>query len=230
MKKKLFVAGACLLLVFQSCNNEELSQGNTQMMKTETSGDAIMGRAAAESQTLQGFVANQLAIDAEIKAILDSETNVDYSMIQAGLEKVQTTEELEQLYRDANVNRAEELISLYNELNLHSEAFIKSNPDFYSNNTEEVRTKLITAEIDAQIGYSDDSAMMKANCHANFVKASKRCMRNYAITMSFAAVSGFISFGASTVVGAAAATAVMIACNADADEDYHDCVQDGGTP
>ncbi|MBB4806409.1 hypothetical protein HNP38_001681 [Chryseobacterium defluvii] len=232
MKKKLFIAGVSLFMIFQSCTNEELSsQSDPQMMKTEINSSSTAGRSASESHTLKGFVANQLAIDAEIKTLLDEEVNINYSAIQAGLGNVKTNEELEQLYRNANVTHAEELVSLYKELSLHTEAFIKSNKDFYSSYNEEDRARLITAEIDSQIGYHEESGIMsKANCHANYVKASNRCMRNYAITMSFAAVSGFVSFGASTVIGAAAATAVMIACNSDADEDYHDCVHAGGTP
>lgn len=232
MRKKLFATGVFLLLVFQSCNNnEELSyQDNAQMIKVETSGDAVFAKLAAESQTLQGFVANEIAIAAQIKTLLDNEVNVNYSMIQTGIGNVKTVEELELLYRNANVSHAVELISLYEELSLNTQTFINSNPEFYSLYTEEERTEFINNEIDTQLEYNEASVFAKTNCHANFVKASKRCMKKFAMEVGLAAIGGIFTGGTTAVIGSGVATVNMIMCNADADEDYHDCVHEGGQP
>ncbi|RKT01123.1 hypothetical protein [Chryseobacterium defluvii] len=232
MRKKLFVAGACMLLAFQSCNNnDELSgQDHSTITKTETTNQSSVSRVTSDSQSLSGYVSNQIATQTEIKNLLDNETNVDYSAIQAGLQNIQTIEELELLYKNANVVRAEELVSLYEELNSNTEIFINSNRDFYANYSEEDRLRLLSAEIDSQLSYNDSETFARTNCHANFVKASKRCMKKFAMEVGLAAIGGIFTGGTTAVIGSGIATVNMIMCNADADEDYHDCVHEGGQP
>ena len=225
MKKNLFVTGMLFLQIFQSCNNDELSLQNV----TSTTEKSNTSRLAFDSKTLSGFVSNQLILQAQVKELLVVEKNVDYSMIQSGLQNVKTIEDIHLLYKNANITHGEELISLYKEMSLNAETFIKNNSDFYSKYNKEERLEIITKEIDSQLRY-DDGLSSKVDCHTNFVKASNRCMRNYAISMTGVAVSGFFSFGVGTVVGGAVATTMMVACNSDADSDYHDCVKGGGQP
>lgn len=231
MKTKLSIAGVLFLLAFQSCDNrasEELSSQNGTIKVSSSKGNNL-ARLSFDSKSLSGYISNQLALQLEVKNLLDNEKNVDYSLIQSELQNVETIEQLELLYKNANILHGEELISLYNEMNSNSEIFINNNKDFYTKYTQDQRSTLIIEEIDRQLGY-DDNLAARVNCHANFVKASNRCMRNYAISMTGVAVSGFFSFGVSTVVGGAVATTMMVMCNSDADEDYHDCVKGGGQP
>jgi len=229
MRKKLLLIGVISLLsISQSCSNsEELSSKNTSQVE-KTNG--MSNRMMSNSKSLSGYVSDILSIQTEIKSILDNESNANFSMIQSGIENVKTVEDLKLLYRNANVIHVEELISLYTEMSQSSETFIKSNSEFYTNFNEEKRKQIIYNEIDTQLGYNEFSETARTNCHANFTKASGRCMRNYAIAMTGVAVSGFFSFGVGTVVGGAVATTMMIMCNSDADADYHDCVHDGGQP
>lgn len=231
MRKKLLVIGILSLLsIFQSCNNDgELSTNDNNSSITETT-NSYGSRLASDSKTLSGYITNILSIQTEIISILDSESNANFAMIQSGMQNVKTVKDLELLYRNANVTHIEELISLYETMGSNSETFIKSNPDFYSNYTEEKRSELMISEIDNQLGYIDDDLQARTNCHNNYVKANNRCLRNFAITMTGVAVSGFFSFGVSTVVGGAAATIMVQFCVHDAEIDYSDCVHDGGTP
>lgn len=230
MRKKLFVVGVLSLLsIFQSCNNgEEIS--NEKNSSVEKTASSYSSRLTSDSKTLSGYVTNILATQTEIKSILDSENNANFAMIQSGMQNVKTVEDLELLYRNANVTHIEELISLYESMGNNSEIFINNNPDFYSNYTEKNRSELIINEIDIQLGYTEGDLQARTNCHNNYVKGNKRCLRNFAITMTGVAVSGFFSFGVSTVVGGAVGTIMLQACVHDTEIDYSDCVKDGGTP
>lgn len=232
MKKKLFVAGMLFLLTFQSCSNNDELTGQESGAKIEKSNISNrLNARSADSKSLSGFIANQLSIEAEIKDLLDNESKVDYSGIQLGLDKIRTIEELQSLLKSSNIVEAEKLILLYQEMDSNNEMFINSNPEFYSKYNEEERQKILTAEIDSRLGYNEETgALAKTNCQANFTKASNRCMRTYAIAMAGVAVSGFFSLGVGTAVGGTVATIAMIACNSDAEDDYHDCVKDGGQP
>lgn len=219
MKKQLFIAGMLFLLVAQSCSsNDELSSQNDQQKKE------MDNRLTSDSKTLSGYIKNQLTISTKIKDLLDQEKGADFSMIQTGLEKVKTVDDLKMLYKNANVKNIDQLITLYQELNSNTQTFVGNNPDFYSKYKEEERLSLLTNEIDSQLDASNIFGTARANCQGNFATASKRCMRNYLMSMTVAVVGGTISFGAGAIIAGAAATAVMIACNSDAESDYHTCM------
>jgi hypothetical protein len=225
MQKKLFAAGILFLLVFQSCNNNEDLPSQDTRIENKISDNA----AGSSSKTLSGYVTSQLSIQSEIKTLLESEKNVNYSLIQSSLQSITSIEGLEQLYNNANVEHRAELLSLFAELNSNTEVFIKSNPGFYSNYTEKERLDLLTVEIDAQLGDASGTAA-RENCHAGFVKATKRCMRTFALEASFAVVGGIFTGGIGGAIGGALATTHMVICNSDADTDYHQCVSAGGQP
>ena len=231
MRKKLFVVGVLSLLsIFQSCNNgEEIS--NEKNSSVEKTASSYSSRLTSDSKTLSGYVANILATQTEIKSILDSESNANFAMIQSGMQNVKTIEDLELLYRNANITHIEELISLYKNISTDSETFSKSNPEFYSRYTDEERLNLLTQEIDSQLGYSEAEGLSaRTNCHAVFMKATRRCMRNYAIEIAGSVAVGVFTGGIGGGIAAGIATVHMIACNGDADIDYHDCVEEGGQP
>lgn len=229
MRKKLFVAGALFLLVFQSCSSsEDLSTGQDPNMKVTQKASLKNGRSS--SGTLANYVSAQLNIQSEIKNILDNEKNADFSLIQSRIDRVKTVEELEKLYKSAKIERSRELISMYEKMRNNSQAFRDSNADFYSKYNEEERGRMLTNEIDQQLGYDENARMANGrNCQAGYVRASNRCMRNYAITMGGAVLVGVFSGGTGAVIGGAVATTNMIVCNSDAETDYRTCVRDGGT-
>ncbi|EJL72443.1 hypothetical protein [Chryseobacterium populi] len=231
MKKSLFVVGACLLLMLQSCHNtDDLSVQDTPV-KTESHSKALSRIGETDNQTLSGYVKNQLAIQSGIKVILDSEVNADFSLIQSRISSVTTVEELEALYKEAKIERFNDLISSYTSMADNTQAFRNANPEFYSRYTEEQRTAMLTQEIDLQLNYREESALTaRRNCHTEFTSASRRCMRNFAIEVGMSAVGGIFTGGAGAVVGGAAATVHMVVCNSDADSDYHGCVRAGGQP
>ncbi|UZT99962.1 hypothetical protein ODZ84_10515 [Chryseobacterium fluminis] len=163
-----------------------------------------------------------MIIETKIKDLLNQEKGANFSMIQAGLEKVKTIDDLKLLYKNANVKNIDQFIALYQEQESNANFFIKNNSEFYSKYSKEERHMLVTEEIDAQLNQL--GTVLKADCQTKFATASRRCMRNYAMSMTVAVVGGAISFGAGAVLAGAAATAVMIACNADAEADYHTCM------
>lgn len=230
MRKKLLMAGVLFLLIFQACSsNEDLSTG--QNSSTKTIQKNVLRTARSDSGTLSDYVSTQLSIQSEIKNLLDNEKDADFSLIQSGIDRVNTVEELESLYNSAKIGRSRELISMYEKMNDNSLAFRESNADFYSKYTEEERTRMLTNEVDLQLNYDESTRMANGkDCQAGFVKASNRCMRNYAITMGGAALVGIFSGGTGAVIGGAVATTNMIVCNSDAETDYRGCVREGGKP
>lgn len=228
MRKKLFVAGVLFLLVFQSCSsNEDLSSNRDAALKVEGNNSLKNGREG--SGILSKYVSDQLNIQSEIKSILDNEKNADFSLIQSKIDRVTTVEELESLYKSAKIERSRELISMYEKMRDDSQAFRDSNAGFYSKFTEEERTRMLTNEIDQQLNYNEnDGVTGRRNCQAGYVRASNRCMRNYAITMGGAVLVGIFSGGTGAVIGGAVATTNMIVCNSDAETDYRGCVREGG--
>lgn len=232
MKKNLFVVGACLLLMLQSCHNTDDLSGQDTVVKTESSTKTLSRKGETDNQTLSGYVKNQLAIQAEIKAIMDTEINADISLIQSRINSVQTVAELEALYREAKIERFNDLISLYTNMADNTQAFRNANPEFYSQYTEEKRASILTQEIDLQLNYGEETDLTERirNCHAEFTSATRRCMRNFAIEVGMSAVGGIFTGGAGAIIGGGAATVHMVVCNSDADSDYHGCVRAGGKP
>jgi hypothetical protein len=231
MKKNLFVTGILCLLMFQSCNNTNDSLIDQEHAKVGNQSSINQSISDSKSLSLSGFIANQILIETKIKDLLDNESKVNYSEIQLGLDKIKTIEELQSLLKNANISEAEQLISLYQQLGSNTEKFINSNPEFYSKYSEEERQNLLITEIDSQLGYDEVLGITaKTNCHANFVKASNRCMKKFVMETGLAVVGGIFTGGTTAVLGGAAATIGLVMCNADADEDYHDCVHEGGQP
>ncbi|WBV58767.1 hypothetical protein PFY10_09935 [Chryseobacterium daecheongense] len=229
MRKKLLMAGVLFLLIFQACSsNEDLSTG--QNSSTKTIQKNVLRTARSDSGTLSDYVSTQLSIQSEIKNLLDNEKDADFSLIQSGIDRVKTVEELESLYNSAKIGRSRELISLYEKMNDNSLAFRESNADFYSKYTEEERTRMLTNEVDLQLNYKEttDTADRRRNCQSAFVTAGNRCMRNYAIEIGGSVLVGVFTGGVGGVIAGGMATTHMIVCNSDAETDYRSCVRSGG--
>ncbi|MEY8761682.1 hypothetical protein [Chryseobacterium tongliaoense] len=231
MKKNLFVVGACLLLMLQSCHNTDDLSGQDTTVKTESHSKAFSRLGETNNQTLPDYVKNQLAIQAEIKAILDSEPNADHFLIQSRINSVTTVDELETLYKEAKIVRFNDLISSYTNMADNTQAFRNANQGFYTKYTEEQRKVMLAQEIDLQLSYTEDAGVMaRRNCHLEFTSASRRCMRNFVIEVGMSAIGGIFTGGAGAIIGGGAATVHMVVCNSDADSDYHGCVKAGGKP
>ncbi|SDL96209.1 hypothetical protein [Chryseobacterium taihuense] len=229
MKKKLTSIGLLLLLSYnQSCSNTNDEIMFDESAKTSQIINNVKRVSASDSKSLKGYVSNILAINNEIKALIDNDKTANFSYISANIGTVKSLDELQQLYKQANVTHSNDLIQLFQQANTETEIFINSNENFYTNFDEVKRSEMILNEIDNQLGFEDYGLSARTNCQANFSKQQGRCMRNYAISMTGVAVSGFFSFGVSTVVGGAVATTMMMACIHDSEEDYWDCVHAGG--
>ncbi|WP_292008411.1 hypothetical protein [Chryseobacterium sp.] len=228
MKQKLFVAGMLsFLTVFQSCNSND----DLPLQDTGFGNESISETSKLSLRTLSSYVAELLSDQVEIQNILDREKNVNHSLIQSKINSITTEKELETLYRDAGVRNIKGLITLYRKIGENTKVFVEENKEFYSRYNEKERESMLIKEIDSQLGYDEqEGAFFKKDCHATYVKTSRRCMRNYAISMAGVAASGLISLGAGTVIGGAVATTMMIICNSDAETDYHSCVKEGGLP
>ncbi|MBK1897968.1 hypothetical protein [Chryseobacterium paridis] len=221
------MVGALFLLVFQSCSsNEDLS--NFQDSSLTVSEKVSLKSREASSRNLSEYVSTQLSIQSDIKDIMDNEKNADFSMIQSEIERIKTSEELEKLYKAAKIVHIKELITLYEKMRDQSQSFRDSNADFYAKYNDDERTRILTNEIDLQLGYTGRMANVTTNCQSSFATASKRCMRNYAIEIGGSVLVGVFTGGVGGAIAGGLATAHMVACNSDAESDYHTCVRGGG--
>lgn len=228
MRKKLFIVGTMFLLVFQSCSsNEDLSTGKDS--NADLTQKVSLKNGKLSSEALSNYVSVQLSIQSEIKSILDNEKNANFSVIQSGINRINTVEELEILYKSAKVEHSKELISMYEKLRDNSKSFRDSNSDFYSKYNEGERRKMLTNEIDQQLGYNENGTLTgRRNCHSAFMTASNRCMRDYAIEIGGSVLVGVFTGGVGGVIAGGIATAHMVVCNSDAESDYQGCVRNGG--
>ncbi len=62
------------------------------------------------------------------------------------------------------------------------------------------------------------------SCMSALDNALENCGENYASSLVLVIVSGFISFGITTIIGYAGATAIMVKCCDDAAIAYEDCI------
>ena len=112
---------------------------------------------------------------------------------------------------------------LFEELSRNIELFLLSISNLENYSQKEIEMIVIN-EIKKQYSEKNSNLFNKAGfCEDALNSASSNCEENYAISVAVVVVSGFWSFGVGTVIGYAAATALMVKCYEDASAAYREC-------
>ncbi|RMZ57966.1 hypothetical protein D1632_16810 [Chryseobacterium nematophagum] len=228
MERKLFVAAVLSIITLQSCHDEDVLIQESTVSIEKNMNIAYRG---SESNMISEYVQKQLSVQYEIKEIVEKEKNINFPLLQSKMGRVSTIEELEALYKEAGIHNIKELIERYERLKRNTIDFQQTHSDFFLQYNEEKRRELLISEMDRQLGNLGNNGLLARNdCHAGFVRASKMCMRNYGIEVVGSAAVGAFTGGVGGVIAGSIATAHMVACNSDAERDYHICVKEGGKP
>lgn len=200
-----FLASLILITSFQSCQNEIEDLDSSFSIKT-----------------LQEFTIKHVEISENIFNLIKEEKNIDIETFSLSLKKIKTNKELFTVLKKSGISKYEKLLSLFQDLANNTEQFLKTNPQIYNYSELEIED-LITKEIDKAIELNDLSQNTRS-CASQNQAAESRCLRSYAIAMGAATISGAISFGIGTFIGMGAASAILVICLEDANDDYQDCL------
>lgn len=219
MKKTVFILFAMSFLLL-SCDKENLETQNTNGVLKDDK--RINSQKRIIDNKLSDFITECIALNNQILTILE-ESNSDIKSTSQNLDDIKDEAELLRYFEKLKISKPDKLVRLTKELSIQTEIFYRDNKEFYEI-PEADRFEIIMQEIDSQLNYEAHTSA-KRTCKEQWAIDDARCERTFWIGVSFAAASGFVSFGWSTVIGYAAVQANMIVCKADANADYEACIR-----
>lgn len=178
------------------------------------------------SEQLTETIKEHLLITDEISKIFLEEKDIDFEKLNDFPAYFSSRKELSESFKSANFKNEEKISILFKKLSDNLENFLLSIEDIESYNKKDLEN-LLSNEIKKQFALkakNNSKYLSKAGyCENALNEASGNCGENYAISLAVLVASGFISFGWGTIIGYAAANAIMIKCHDDASAAYRTC-------
>ncbi len=173
-----------------------------------------------EFMSLTSYAERHIEITDRLYKILENERNIDINVLLSEIEIDES--KVSETLAKANFTEFNEISKIFDKLNLIGNVLVESNP-YLKNIDENEIERIISKEIDKQVYLDDSNHELFHSCDRAYEQARDGCGDNYAISLAVVAISGAVSFGVGTAIGAVGATGVLVYCLERARGHYNDC-------